>query len=160
MKLKKTKSQLTIALILLLMIAITSNLNWGKDNWKGIIQSDGKGYYAYLPATFIYKDLNFGFFKKIEEEKYYDKNHYYDYRSNSNNKTISKYYCGTAIAEFPFFLIAHISSYLLHFDLDGYSKLYMILISIGALFYLLIGLLYLNAILSLYGIKEHQKSLI
>ena len=59
----------TIFMIMVIMTLVTSNLNWGKDHWKGIVEADAKGYYAYLPAIFIYKDLNFGFFKKIEEEK-------------------------------------------------------------------------------------------
>jgi len=87
------------------MTIVTSNLNWGKNSWVGIVESDGKGYYAYLPAIFIYNDLNFGFFDEIEKEKYYDENLYYDYRSGAHGKVINKYYCGTALAELPFFLL-------------------------------------------------------
>ncbi len=144
---------------MLIMTIVSSNLNWGKDHWKGIIQSDGKGYYAYLPAVFIYNDLNFEFFDKVEREKYYDENLYYDYRSSSNGKIINKYYCGTALAEMPFFFIAHLSSYLMGYELDGYSKLYPILINIAALFYLLAGLLYLNLSLKSYNVKDWQRSL-
>lgn len=72
------------------MTSVSYNLHSGKDNWKGIIESDGKGYYAYLPAIFIYNDLNFGFFDKIEKEKYYDEFRYYDYRSGANGKIINK----------------------------------------------------------------------
>ena len=73
------------------MTFVSSNLNWGKDHWKGILEADAKGYYAYLPAIFIYHDLNFGFFEKIEKEQYYDKNLYYDYTAGSNGKRINKY---------------------------------------------------------------------
>ena len=144
---------------MLIMTIVSSNLNWGKDYSRGIIAADGKGYYAYLPAIFIYNDMNFGFFDKIEGEKYYNKNLYYDYRAGSNGKVINKYYCGTALAELPFFLIAHLSSYLLNYEMDGYSKLYPILISIAALFYLLAGLLYLNSSLKAYNLDEWQRSL-
>ncbi|MFC1734222.1 hypothetical protein ACFL6I_28295 [candidate division KSB1 bacterium] len=157
---KISKSNGSIVIILLIMIIVSSNLNWNKKYWRGIIEVDGKGYYAYLPAIFIYNDLNFGFFDEIEKEKYYDKFLYYDYRSMANGKIINKCYCGTAIAEMPFFFIAHLVSYLYHYDLDGYSNPYPVLISIAALFYLLIGLLFLNAILSQYKIHEWQKSLI
>ncbi|MBC8319458.1 MAG: hypothetical protein H8E34_01915 [Bacteroidetes bacterium] len=141
------------------MTIVSSNLNWGKNNWVGIIEADGKGYYAYLPAIFIYNDLNFGFFKEIEEEKYYNENLYYDYRSGAYGKVINKYYCGTAIAELPFFLIAHLTANLWDIDADGYSKIYPVLISIAALFYLLIGLLYLDSTLIIYNKSEWQKSL-
>lgn len=161
MKLRTQKSKIIIAIIILIMTIITSNLNWGKDNWKGIIESDAKGYYAYLPAVFIYQDLNFNFFESIEKTKYYNKNWYYDYRIGSfNNKIINKYYCGTALAELPFFLIAHFLSYIGNYELDGYSKLYPILISIAAIFYLLIGLFCLNSVLELYKITETQKSFV
>lgn len=155
-----TISEISIAVIILIMTIVSSNLNWGKNYWKEIIKEDGKGYYAYLPAIFIYHDLNFGFFEKIEKKEYYDKYLYYDYRSNANGKVINKYYSGTALAESPFFLVAHSLSYSLNFKTDGYSELYQIFINIAALFYLLIGLLYLNSSLKGYDIKEWEKSLI
>lgn len=157
---KVNPSKVTIAIILLIMTVVSSNLNWGKDHWKDIIESDAKGNYAYLPAIFIYHDLNFGFFDRIEKVDYYDKNLYYDYRSFANGKVINKYYCGTALAELPFFLGAHALSYTLDYKPDGYSKLYHIFINIAALFYLLIGLIYLNATLKSYEIGEWEKSLV
>jgi hypothetical protein len=140
------------------MAVVTSNINWGKNHWKGVLEADAKGYYAYLPAVFIYHDLNFNFFDSIEKEKYYDENLFYDYRIGaSNGKIINKYYCGTALVQSPFFLIAHYLSYLFDYDTDGYSKLYPIFICIAALFYLLLGLLYLDSILKLYQITTKHR---
>ena len=160
MKRKITPSGISLIMIMMIMTFVSANLNWGKDRWKHIILTDGKGYYAYLPAIFIYHDLNFGFFDKIEKEKYYDKPNYYDYRSWAYGKYIDKYYAGTTVAELPFFLSAHFVSYLLHFDQDGYSIVYCIFITLAALFYLFIGLLFLNRILAGYGIGEWERSLI
>jgi len=159
MKFKFTSSKVTVIIIMLIITVVTSNLNWGKKSWVGIVESDGKGYYAYLPAIFIYNDLNFGFFDEIEKEKYYDENLYYDYRSGAFGKVINKYYCGTALAELPFFLIAHSSAKLLGYDADGYSKIYPVFISIAALFYLFVGLLYLRYILGEYKISERNISI-
>ena len=145
---------------MLIMTAISSNLNWGKDFWVGIIEADGKGYYAYLPAIFIYDDLNFGFFDEIEKEKYYHENLFYDYRSWAHGKVINKYYCGTALVELPFFMIADIGAKVFDFEADGYSKIYPVLISISALFYLLIGLIFLNLTLEFFNINEWQKTLV
>jgi len=145
MNLAKIIPRLTIGAIMLIMTIVSSNLNWGENQWQGIIEADGKGYYAYLPAIFIYKDLNYGFFDEIEKEKYYHENLYYDYRASVDGKVINKYYCGTAIAELPFFLLAHALSYVAGLDTDGYSRLYPILINIAALFYLWVGLLFLNS---------------
>jgi hypothetical protein len=153
-------SKISVVVILLIMTMVSSNLNWGKDRWKDIIESDAKGNYAYLPAIFIYHDLNLGFFEKIEKVDYYNENLFYDYRSSANGKVINKYYCGTAIAELPFFMAAHSLSYILDYKADGYSKLYHVFINIAALFYLAIGLIFLNSTLSVYRIKEWIKSLI
>lgn len=158
MKFRLTISQWSVVVVMGIMTLITSNLNWGKDNWKGIIEADGKGYYAYLPAIFIYKDLNYDFFNQIDKKTYYDANLYYDYRLTFNGKVINKYYCGTAIAEFPFFLLAHGWTYLFGYQMDGYSKFYLIFITISALFYLFIGLIYLQLSLHEFNINEWQKS--
>lgn len=128
---------------MLIMLWAASNFHWGKDNWRGILEADAKGYYAYLPAVFIYHDLNFGFFEAIEEK--YSANHLLvDYRVNLNEGSINKYYAGTAILQSPFFMLGHIATQLCGEDEDGYSKWYMILVSLASLFYLFIGLYYLR----------------
>ena len=58
----------------------------------------------------------------------------------------------------PFFLVAHWLN--TNHDADGYSRPYMIAISIAALFYLLIGLIYLNLLLCSYSISEGQRSFV
>ncbi len=161
MKLRAQKSKITTVGIVLIMTAISSNLNWGGEHWKGILRTDAKGYYAYLPAVFVYQDLNFNFFESIEKNKYYDACCFFDYRIyKPDGRDINKYYCGTAVAQLPFFLIAHAASHAGSYEPDGYSKLYPISICIATLFYLLIGLLYLNSILDLYKIKEIHKCLV
>lgn len=151
---KFSPSKIAIAICLLICVWASSNLNWGKDHWRGIVESDAKGYYAYLPATFIYSDLNFGFFDSIEKVKYFDEHYYYDYRASQNNKTINKYYCGTAILQAPFFFASHLITKLTNYDADGFSKLYCFGVNIAALFYLFLGLFYLRKTLSLFLIKE------
>ncbi|MCB0478644.1 MAG: hypothetical protein KDC84_10795 [Crocinitomicaceae bacterium] len=148
-----------IFLSVILLTWITANLNWGKENWKEIVRTDGKGYYAYLPAIFIYDDLNFGFYDHIENEKYFNPKTGYDYRSNSEGKTISKYYCGTAVAQLPFFLMAHSFVKLTDGDADGYSKPYMVAVSLATIFYLFLGLWFLNKTLILYEIKDVYRAI-
>ena len=70
----------TIAVIALICLWITSNFNWQEDRSGRIIQTDGTGYYAYLPAIFIYNDLNFSFFDEVIDKNYHENNRY-DYRS-------------------------------------------------------------------------------
>ncbi|MGZ6519929.1 MAG: hypothetical protein ACXVED_20275, partial [Bacteroidia bacterium] len=99
----KLINRLIIPFIIIIVTICSSNINWGKNSWKNIILADAKGYYAYLPATFIYHDLNFSFFDSIEK-KYSGPKTFYDYRVGEGSKTVDKYFAGTAIAMSPFFL--------------------------------------------------------
>lgn len=143
----------TIPLLLLVCIWTSSNVNWGKERWKYVILSDGKGYYAYLPAALIYHDWNFGFFDTIEK-KYYDEHTKYDYRSGYEGKAIDKYFCGVAVLQLPFFLTGHLTTKISGGEADGYSKWYAIMMCIGAIFYLAIGLIYLRKILKSFGAEN------
>lgn len=139
-----------ILLIGIVCILVSSNLNWSKKHWQGMIAVDATGYYAYLPATFIYQDPHFKFLDTVCRKKYDHPFHDYEYRVNSNGKSTNKYFIGTAVLQTPFFLIAHGLSFLSGDDSDGYSIIYMILLQIGTIFYMLLGLFFLNRVLKLY----------
>ena len=126
----------------LILVSIASNINWGKDRWKNIIAYDGKGYYDYLPATFIYHNPTFSFFKDIQN-KYYTQQEYFDYCNYVDGKRVNKYFAGTAIAELPFFLIAHCYAKIARYDSDGYSFPYQVAINLAAIFYCIAGLYFL-----------------
>jgi hypothetical protein len=160
MKLKISLSSATLWAIVVIMSVISSNINWGGERWKNILESDAKGYYAYLPAVFIYNDLNFSFFDEIEKEKYYNENLFYDYRAFVNGSYISKYYAGTALVQLPFFLFAHGLSFATNTDPDGYSKFYMVSVNLAALFWLVVGLIFLNRNLKSYQISDKIRALI
>ena len=145
---------------MLIMTVVTHNLNWGKQHWTGILEADAKGYYAHLPALFIYQDLNYGFFDEIETKKYANEHLFYDYRIGADGHIINKYYCGTALAQLPFFLIAHTVAHFSNYDADGYSKPYPLLITIAALFYLFIGLMFMDRTLQLYNIAEWARAVV
>ncbi len=142
-----------IPIIILIVTLCANNIQWGGNHWKNIIQADGKGYYAHLPAVFIYKDLNFSFFDSIEK-KYPNPSIYYDYRVEYKGNTANKYFAGTALMMFPFFISAHFLSPVLDLPADGYSKLYLIFISISAIFYLWLGLFYFRKFLLCYSENE------
>jgi hypothetical protein len=157
-RLKTLLVKLTIPFIVLACTWHSSNIHWGK-HWHPIIASDGKGYYSYLPAVFIYKDLNFAFFDTIEN-KYYDSHLKYDYRALGNGKIIDKYFCGVSILQLPFFLGGHAAAKISGAEMDGYSKPYAIALNIGAIFWLMIGLIYLRKLLLAFGANRVQASLI
>lgn len=67
---KKHSVAIVFASIVLISLFTAANVKWGDQRWHGIISHDANGYYAYLPAVFIYHDLNFNFYdSQLEENK-------------------------------------------------------------------------------------------
>lgn len=161
MLLKQIKNAVLRPIVVMIVLMgflfwLSSNLFWGKDYWKTMLESDARGYYVYLPATFVYHDLNLGFFDSLEHGKYYDSILFNDYRSYHEGRVLSKFYCGTALVQAPFYLAAHGYVLATGGDADGYSKPYYISISFAALFYLFVGLWFLSKFLALYNIRNEN----
>jgi len=152
--LKKHIILFTLFFIGVIVLFSSLNVKWGDNRWNSLIRDDAKGYYAYLPAVFIYQDLSFSFYDTVENSKYHYDKLEYDYRYTYKGGVVNKYYVGTAIAEMPFFLLAHILSKSLGYPNDGYSKIYWILIGYAAIFYMLLGLFFLAKILQLYELRD------
>ncbi len=124
----------TILLVCLIAFFCTKHTYEEDDR---VIVGDGKGYYAYLPAVFIYGDLEYQFVDSMEQQYYPAdgstyKNFKYEYKGESVNKTFS----GISLLWLPFFLLAHFLSFLLGYPTDGYSLLYQYAIGVAAIFYL------------------------
>ncbi len=131
----------------------------GHNQKYNTIVSDGKGYYAYLPAIFIYNDLNFGFNQTVEKFDH-PETWYTDYRYKLDKKRIfTKYYVGTAIAYSPFFLIAHGWSLMMGWQADGYTAIYHGSVLIAALFYMAITFIFMGKILDFFSINHWAKVL-
>ena len=135
---------------------------WKGDWWKATINADGYGYYAYLPCIFVLH--HFDYAKIISEErKLRPEVGYRDaancFPNTDNGKPVDKYFVGVAVLLSPFFLLAYLLSYLLGYSLDGYSFLFQISASIAAIFYLVVGLVYIKKLLQEYSIPEHVISL-
>lgn len=156
---QKHLTKFLIILIGATMVYTSSNLNWYKNTWLRVIGCDAKGYYAYLPALFIYDDPNFGYYNEIENEKYYHEFNRYEYRVKVNERYVDRYFCGVAVLQAPFFFIAHGLSHLLDYPTDGYSKLYIFGICMAAIFYLCLGLFFLDNILKRFGVTNAKRVL-
>ena len=105
------------------------------------IDSDGKGYYAYLPAIFIYDDMTFSFTEEVEM-KYYppDGARRFEFRNDiGEGKKANQYFPGVIVLWLPFFLIAHFLSYITGLETDGYSAIYQYAIVAASFFYLWLG---------------------
>ena len=138
-----------IALLILFLFIRQPNSKWDK-----IISGDGKSYYAYLPAAFIYHDLNYGFVEEYEA-KYYppDKSLFKEFRIEFEGAIVNKTFPGVSLLWLPFFLIAHWLSSIFGFEVDGYSILYQYAIGMAAIFYCWLGLKWLSNFLMRFKIK-------
>lgn len=136
---------LRLSLVLTVGLAFwsASNIMWGGEHHHGIIKADGKGYYAHLPALFIYDDWEFEFFDSVENRHYYNENYYYDYRAKlQSGKVVNKYFCGTAVPMLPGFLAAHAyASNSEVYPADGFSKPYNLSVSVSAIVFMLLTLI-------------------
>jgi len=123
---------LTIVFIGIIMLFSDYHFRWKEDQWKFAVHTDAADYYRYLPMIFV--------------------DHEFD--GQEENPQVVKYFAGTAICYLPFFTIAYYSSVAAGIPADGYTVLFPVLISIGTLFYLLFGLVYLSKFLRFYQIRE------
>ncbi|MBK6283368.1 MAG: hypothetical protein IPF54_12585 [Draconibacterium sp.] len=137
-------SKLAIVLVLLVCAWYGKNLNtWGKNK---VIQKDVILYYAYLPATFIFNDLNFEFTTKLPV----DFEGQIWLQTSPTEKPILRMTMGMAILWIPFFLGAHAMAHLLGVSTLGYSWPYSFSIFLATLFYLFLGLFFLRKLLLRY----------
>ena len=122
------------------------------DSWKYIVQTDGRGYYAYLPAIFIYNDLNFDFV--LRNEAAVAGPGVASHLTLTGGERGNKYFIGVALLLMPFFLIAWLISWIIGMPLTGYNEVFYESVSIAALFYAIAGLIFFAKLLRLYNIKE------
>jgi hypothetical protein len=136
-----------------ILVWVSSNLNWGGGRWGHIVKTDGNGYYAYLPAVFIYHDLHFNFIDEIHDDSL-NANINKEFVYKINGKAIDKYFAGTALCLIPFFGMGHLVNYVSGLPLDGYTVYYRIFAQIGTLFYALFGLFFLVKTLRFFSTDD------
>lgn len=142
--------------LLVLVYAILFLLTKNPENkWDRVIVSDGKGYYAYLTAIFIYGDTDFGFIDSYESKYYPESGDLYkDFRFDTGKGIVNKYFPGPAVLWLPFFSTAHAVAHLTAYDADGYSLPYQLAVAFAAFFYFWLALLLLRKILRFYSDNE------
>jgi hypothetical protein len=144
----------------LLIAVVMLFLTWQDGRFNGnYINSDGKGYYAYLPAIFIYQDWDYTFVDEYEK-KYYEPANYFHFKNEIHEDIVNKYFAGAAILWLPFFLAAHLGSMVMGLPTDGYAPLYQYAIGFAAIIYLLLALWGLKKLLELYGVNKYHIILI
>lgn len=149
--LKKLLSSLEALIIALVLLVSYNYLEVEKTN----IKADGKGYYEYLPAVFIYQDLTWNYLDTIDTPGYYKHSEYnVGAIIGSGKDRHNKYFVGTAILMAPFFGMAHIAAKISDHPADGYSLPYQKFMWISVLFYLWLGLFFIRKLLLKLKIKR------
>ena len=153
-------------LFLLLIALLFAKLQWNKRSGSATdicfnICGDARGYYAWLPAVFIYHDLNFRFFDDLEMKETSCGAQVgipiQDYRYAIEGKTIDKYYPGVSVMMMPFFMAAHfITDSFTQYPANGYSPVYFQTMALCGVFYYFLGMWLMLKILRKLGLNNWQ----
>lgn len=134
-------TKVTCLLILSMAVySIFTDKNW--ENEERIIQSDVRGYYAYLPAAFINNDLKFERLQDFKGEVWTTE--------DEEGRRFIKYTCGMSIMYSPFFFAAHQYTKFTNYESNGYSLPYRFSLAMASIFYLMISLIFLSKFLLKY----------
>jgi hypothetical protein len=104
--------------------------------WEYPIWSDAAAYFVYLPATFIYHYDGSKMPGNISAMTG-------DGFSIENNKIVTKVAMGVAILQAPFYAISYIISNIFNINDNGFGKVYIYGLGVGAAFYFTLGLFFL-----------------
>ena len=127
-------------------------LKWHENQ---VFHWDKAGYYVYLPAAFIYNDIDsLGFYPEMNR-KYnltsQDIDYYATYRQESTGKLLNKYSIGVAVLELPFFLAGHlITLWTNDHPPDGFSTYYQASVLVASIAWVIFGLMMLGRLLGRY----------
>lgn len=144
------KNKIILALLLgLLIFAAYRNFVRPFGLGHKVIWSDSEGYYLYLPAMLIHQNFRDIPINSTEQ-----------YGRSASGSVMTKYNCGVAILELPFFLVAHTIALITpQIEANVYTKIYEIFIVFAALFYSFFGLWFLNKELKRRKIKELKRQI-
>jgi len=125
-----------------IFLSLNKHSKSGFFNYHSELWADRAGYYVYLPAF-----LKYGFNPAAFPDSI-------DYKTGrgfqlqlSEQKVHTKYTYGLALLQLPFYVAADALARPLGYKADGFSPIYHRSIDFAAIFYLIIGLLFLEAFL-------------
>jgi hypothetical protein len=129
---------------------------WQKSGTESVLSWDVCGYYYYLPAVFIYKDLKkVAFHSDLDKEYNYQGSVYYASRVHpQTGNEVMKYTSGLAVMYSPAFFMAHILAKPLGFKSDGFSLPYQFAIQFWSILVAALGLWYLRKVLLKLGFLD------
>lgn len=110
-----------------------------------VVRSDGKGYFAYLPAVIGHQDLTWEASRKDELSLPEQRNQHYLHK-NQDSILFDKYYPGVALLQAPFYTLGYLIESTFY-EGNSYGFYPIFFFHLGSLFYGLLGFILLKAFL-------------
>ncbi|MBK7939645.1 MAG: hypothetical protein IPJ82_22305 [Lewinellaceae bacterium] len=135
------------------LIAATSFFyypKWQQPNTEATLSWDVSGYYLYLPAALIYKDIKQLNWWEAVDQKYHPGPGMGQAFRHASGNYVMKYPMGQALQFLPWFAAAHALAEPLGYPADGFSRPYQAAISWGSVLIALLGLWFLRRSLLVY----------
>lgn len=144
------------AIVLWLSAAILTHALFNRFDWHSNtdLHWDKSGYYLYLPATFIYHDLDgYAFYPEMNGKYRFapGADFWALHPQEKTGRLLNKYPVGVAVFHAPFFFAAHaITKAFTDYPADGYSTVYRLFICISTAFWTICALWLLRSMLRRY----------
>ena len=143
-----------IACIIITLTLVQYRISYSdisNDKPLKVTEWDAFGYYAYLPAIFIYHDYKeLKWLTAIDKKYAVTGGNGWQAEKQNNGNYVFKYLGGVAIMELPFFLIGDFIAHHTNYPPDGFSPPYQYALGFGVLVYCLLAILLLRSILLNY----------
>ncbi len=123
---------------------------WQQPDTEATLSWDVSGYYLYLPATFIYKDIRQLNWWEAVDQKYHPGPGMGQAFRHASGNFVMKYPMGQALQFLPWFAVANMLAEPLGYPADGFSRPYQTAIGWGSLLVALLGLWFLRRNLLYY----------
>lgn len=137
-------SEILVSGVLLFLFFFSYNP--GEELYRSkVVRSDGKGYFAYLPAVVAHQDLTWEASTKDESTLPESRNQHYLHK-NQDGVLFDKYYPGVAILQVPFYALGYLLESTFNSG-NSYGLLPILFFHIGSLFYGILGFILLKAFL-------------
>lgn len=147
---RKSNISLLFCVALLIAAQFLYYPKWKMSNTEATLSWDVSGYYFYLPAAFIYSDLNRVAFRDSIITKYSPSTSPYQAFDVGNGNRVMKYSLGQAISFIPGFLCGHLAAKVSSYPADGFSFPYQLSIAIWSIIVAILGLFILRKVLLEY----------
>lgn len=143
--------KISIYIIMLIMFINVLHIEYWKKDYQ-IFAWDMLEYYTYLPSAFIYHDITIQYGNDPESKNLVKGGLKLVPLPNGNNAL--RMSSGMAIMNLPWFWVGHLIALNSDYPANGFTAPYKFAIEMGALVYILIGLLFMRKTLRLFFNKK------